>query len=176
MILLHTRLVQHLSDNGSHEELQSAYKPRHSTESALMRVQHDITFYLADSRGGLVLLDLSREFDTVDVAILLKTMLEISDVALAWFSSDISDRTQRVRIGTDASEERPVKYGVLQGSVLGPLLFTVYTAPLQGTVTRHSDHKFAEDLQIYTSYCPHIPGDLECVIMGLGDCIGEVKC
>ena len=88
------------------------------------------------------------------------------------------DRAQRVRIGTDASEERSVKYGVLQGSVLGPLLFTVYTAPLQGTVTRLSVdyHQFAEDLQIYTSYCPHIPGDLECVVLGLSDCIGEVKC
>ena len=88
------------------------------------------------------------------------------------------DRAQRVRIGTDASEERSVKYGVLQGSVLGPLLFTVYTAPLQGILTRHSVdyHKFAEDLQIYTSYCPHIPGDLECVVQRLGDCIGEVKC
>ena len=128
------RLVQHLCDNGLHEELPSACKPRHSTESALMRVQHDFTWFLADSRGVLpVLLDLSSAFDTVNAAILLETMhshLGISGAALAWFSSYISGRTQRVRIGTDASEERAVKYGVPRGSVLGPLLFTVYTAPL----------------------------------------------
>ena len=97
--------------------------------------------------------------------------------AIAWSSSYISDRIQRVRIGTDASEERPVKYGVPHGSVLGPLLFTVYTASLQGILTRHSVgyHKFADDLQIYTSYCPHIPDDFECAIQRLNDCIGEVK-
>ena len=147
-----------------------------------MRVQYDITSYLADSRSVLlVLLDLSSAFDIVDAAILLETMyshLGISGAALTRFSSHISDRTQPVRIGTDASEERPVKYGVPQGSVLGLLLFTVYTAPLQGTVTRPSVdyHKFAEDLQIYTSYCLHIPGDSECAVQRPCDCFGEVKC
>ena len=127
------RVVQHLSDNGLHEELPSAYKPRHSTESALPRVQHDITWFLADSRDVLlVLLDLYSAFDTVDAAILVETMhshLGISGAALAWFRSYISGRTQRVRIGTGASEGL-VKYSVPQGSLLGPLLFTVYTAPL----------------------------------------------
>ena len=94
------RLVNNLSENGLHEELQSAYKSRRSTETALMRVQHDITNYLADSRGGLlVLLHLSSTFDAVDAAILLETThshLRISGAILAWFSSYISDRNQYI--------------------------------------------------------------------------------
>ena len=61
------RLIHHLTDNGLHEELQSAYIPQHSTETALMRVQHDITSYLAGSRGVLVVfLELSAAFYTID--------------------------------------------------------------------------------------------------------------
>ena len=103
--------------------------------------------------------------------------LGISGAALGWFSSYISDRTQRVR---KASEERPVRYGVPQGSVLGPLLLTVYTAPLQGLLTMHfvDYHKFADDLQIYTCYIvvAHLLGDLECAVQRLSDCIGEIQC
>ena len=70
-------LIQHLTDNDLHEELQSAYKPLHSTETALMGVQHDITSSLAGSRGVLiVLLDLPAAFDMIDASILLKNEYE----------------------------------------------------------------------------------------------------
>ena len=92
-----------------------------------MRVQHNITCYLADSTSVLLVhLDLSSAFDTVDAAVLPETMhsdLGLFGAALAWDNSYISDRTQRVWIRTDASEERPIKCGVPQVSVLGPLLF-----------------------------------------------------
>ena len=104
-------LNQHLTDNGLHEELQLAYKPLHSTETALMRVQHDITSSLAGSSGVLlVLLDLSAAFDTIDASILLKTMNDhrgISGSALTSFSSYMSNHTQRMEIGSDTSDECP---------------------------------------------------------------------
>ena len=149
------RLIQHPTDNGLHEELQSAYKPPHSTETALVRLQHDVTSSVAGARGVLLaLLDLSAAFDTIDESILLKTMnghLGISGSALTWFSSYMSDRTQRVQTGSDTSDERPFRNDVPQGSVLGPLLFTVYTTPMHDILKRHAVeyYKFADDLKIY---------------------------
>ena len=123
--------------------------------------------------------NVSAAFDTIDAPVLLKTMndcLEIFGSALTWFSSYMSDRTQCTQIGTDTSDERPLRYGVLQGSVLRPLLFTVYMEPMQDMLKRHAVeyHKFSDDLQIYTSYYPHVPDDRE--RQRLCDCINEIKC
>ena len=61
------RLLDHLTLNGLHEEYQSAYKMLHSTETALLRVQHDIASVLDKNRAMLfVMLDLSSTFDTID--------------------------------------------------------------------------------------------------------------
>ena len=61
------RLLDHLTLNGLHEEYQSAYKMRHSTETALLRVQHDIASVLDKNRAMLfVILDLSSAFDMID--------------------------------------------------------------------------------------------------------------
>ena len=81
-------------------------------------------------------------------------------------------------IGRDTSSERPLRYGVPQSSVLGQLLFTVHTAPMQDILKRQSVeyHKFADELQIYTSYYPRVPDDMERATQRLWDCINEIKC
>ena len=69
------RLSEHLTTNGLHEELQSAYKPLHGTETALMRVQHDIANAMDNNQAALlVLLDMSAAFDTIDANILIDTL------------------------------------------------------------------------------------------------------
>ena len=81
--------------NGLHLELQSAYKKHHSTESALLKVKNDSKVTL------LALLDLSAAFDTVRHDILLdrlKSRLGVTDQALNWFTSYLSDRTKRVAV------------------------------------------------------------------------------
>ncbi len=176
------RLTKHLSDNNLHEELQSAYKAQHSTETALLRVQHDIAGSMGESKAVvLVLLDLSSAFDTIDCAMLLETMnkrLGISGTALKWFESYMSNRTQRVVIGSETSADHPLRYGVPQGSVLGPLLFSVYTSPLQDIMQDHSvdHHKFADDLQLYTMYFPNVTGDLELATNRLTNCTRDIRC
>ena len=88
----------------------------------------------------LVLLDLSAAFDTIDYEILLLRLeidIDVCGSALAWFRSYLSGRTQSVRIHNTTSQPQPLHYGVPQGSVLGPVLFTVYSAPIAATARQH---------------------------------------
>ena len=121
-----------------HVEKQSAYRKHHSTETALLRVSTDILCAI-DTHGEmvLVLLDLTAAFDTIDHSILLCRLSHrygISGTALQWFKSYYSDRVQSVVIDCVQSELSPFKDGVPQGSVLGPLCFTMYTAPLEDII------------------------------------------
>ena len=80
---------------------------------------------------GAVLLDISltKALDTVDYGILLRKLSEIAGLcenSVQWFRSYITDRKQRTRCGNELSDDLPVTHGVLQGSILGPLLFVIY--------------------------------------------------
>ena len=108
----------------------------------------------------LCLLDLSAAFDTIDHTILLKRLkheLGINGVVLEWFSSYLSDRTQCVVVDGVRSGDKILKYGVPQGSVLGPVLFTMYMRPLSNIISRFDllYHFYADDSQIYKSSCNH---------------------
>ena len=86
-----------------------------------------------------LVLDLPAAFDTLDHDILLKdSTFGITGQALKWFSSYLSDRHQSVAVDNFRSHPLPLKYGVPQGSVLGPVLFTAYTEPLSGGINNSS--------------------------------------
>ena len=106
---------------------------------------------------ALVLLDLSAAFDTIDHNILihrLENWFGVSGVALQLLSSYLIDRTQSVSIDGHCSPAEPLLTGVPQGSVLGPLLFTMYTTPVAHLIqsTPFSYHLYADDTQIYISF------------------------
>ena len=140
------------------EPLQSAYKIYHSTETALLKVQNDILLSLDKGKAVvLVLLDLSAAFDTVDHEILLKrlqTHLGITGSAIEWFRSYLSDRKQTVTIQGSTSSKRNLRYGVPQGSVAGPFLFSVYTLPLGDIIRKYGVNFkiFADDNQLYIEF------------------------
>ncbi len=106
----------------------------------------------------LLLLDLSAAFDTVDHRILLDRLSQrfgIVDNALEWFRSYLSDRRQVVKVNGSQSSRRELRCGVPQGSVLGPILFLLYTSPL-GDITRYPDqvkfHLYADDTHAAVSH------------------------
>ena len=149
-----TQLITHLKLNGLYELFQSAYREFHSTETALLRVQNDLLLSV-DEYGGviLVLLDLSAAFDTIDhdkLLNLLSSRFGVRGSALEWIKSYLTNRKQSVLIYGERSEELELIYGVPQGSVLGPILFTLYTTPLGDICRKHNlvFHLYADDTQL----------------------------
>ena len=149
-----TRLQKYVSENGLLEMRQSAYRKNHSTETALLSVV-DGLFRNADDRlvSVLALLDLSAAFDTLDHPILLQrleTTFGISGTVLHWFASYLEGREQSVKVDNVLSSPSPLQFGVPQGSVLGPILFTLYSQPLSDLICRHECdyHKYADDTQL----------------------------
>ena len=123
------RIRPHLEEYHLFDKHQSAYRAAHSTEAALLRVHHDITSALdKGSTVALVMLDQSAAFDVIDHDILLS-----------------------VCVGKDVSKTLPVVCGIPQRSVLGPLLYTMYTKPIGEICHRHNVlyHCYADDIQLY---------------------------
>jgi len=108
---------------------------------------------------GLVLLDLSSAFDTVDHATLLQVLEKrflVEGSALMWFQSYLSDRSQVFRANGRDSKAIRVNCSVPQGSVLGPVEFISYTGDVTDIFERHhiGYHLFADDKQCYKSVAP----------------------
>ena len=134
------QLKDHVDGNTLRDKMQSAYRSGHSTETALLRIKNDIDAALdRKSMVILVMLDLSSAFDTIEHEVLL-TRLEhtfgITDKALAWLRSYLSERHQNVVVDSTMSTDYVLQCGVPQGSVLGPVLYCMYTRPVCDIVAR----------------------------------------
>ena len=156
--IIHSRMSSHLHSFPSITPFQSAYRPFHSTETALLRIQNDLLLACNQQKvSALVLLDLSAAFDTIDHQILLTRLSStygITGSALSLISSYLLNRLQRIVINNHTSPSTPIATGVPQGSVLGPLLFSLYTSPLSQIFSDSSVsfHLYADDTQLYISF------------------------
>ncbi len=126
---------------------------------------------------ALTLLDLSAAFDTIDHHTLFETLTDwfnIQGSALSWLKSYLTNRHQLIKLGKISSNPSTLPYGVPQGSVLGPLLFTMYTTPLSHVINTHniSHHLYADDTQIYVSL--NAENGIQ-ALNSLSDCLVDIK-
>ena len=116
-------------------DLQSALKRFHSNETALLKIHYKLDNWKCTA---LTLLDLSAVFDTFDHDIPLQCLhrnFGISGTALLWLSSYLSNRYQRINISGSRSCTKYIPFGVPHGSVLGPVLFSLYSTLLSRVIT-----------------------------------------
>ena len=151
------RLHEHIYKHHLSNDLQSAYKRFNSTETALHKINNDIVNNMDNGKvTALTLLDLSAAFETINHLIILQRLhryFGISGPALQWFKSYFSVRYQSINTSGALSCPQHLPFGVPQGSVLDPVLFSLYTKSLSQVITNHnlSHHLYAVDTQVYIS-------------------------
>ncbi len=166
-----------LTQNNLLDSNQSGFRSGHSTETALLLVVEALRLARAASKSSiLILLDLSAAFDKVNHQILLSTLLAKgnSGTALQWFESYLSDKSFKVSWRGEVSKSQHPTTGVPQGSVFGPLLFSVYMASLGSVIQKHgfSYHCYADDTQLYLSFHPDDPT----IAARISACLTDISC
>ena len=176
--LVLSKVYSYLNSHNLYNTCQSAYSPGHSTETALLKVVNNLFLSLSKYNiSVLALLDFSSSFDTIDHLILahrLHTDFGFTDAVLQWFSSYLTDRTHYISLSNHCSAFAPVHSVVPQGSVLGPMLFTMYIKPLSAIIDSLSiiHHSFADDLQLQMSAPPDGISEL---LHSIQSCMNDVK-
>ena len=176
-----TQLINHIESNNLFDSFQSAYRSRHSTESALVKVKNDIMFALDSNQVVLVvLLDQSAAFDTVDHKIFISRLSKrtgVRSTPLSWFESYLSGWSSQVDIAGELSNPTNLEFGLPQGSIVGPIAYSIYTLPV-GDIARHHGinyHLYADDIQLYISFDPKSSGALQNACSRLQNCISDMK-
>ncbi len=170
-------LNNYLNSNGYLDNFQSGFRVHHSTETALIKIINDICFNSDSGKiSVLVLLDLSAAFDTVDHNILLERLenwVGLSGMALKWFRSYLEGRGYYVSIREHKSKWTSMTCGVPQGSILAPLLFSLYMLPLSQIMRKNqiAYHSYADDTQIYLALSPNDYSAID----SLCQCIDEIN-
>ena len=146
--VVHTQLVAYMDRNQLWHPQHHAYRAHHSTTTAMLSMYD--SWVEAAERGklaGVALIDMSAAFDVVDTKILLEKcrLFGFTREAEQWMFSYLTGRSQCTYIGGSTSSTLPLEAGVPQGSILGPVLYTLFTSDLPEV--------------IHENNCPHSPGN-----------------
>lgn len=152
--IVNFQLKEYLETNSIIPSVQSGFRKQHGTGTALLKVMGDIANNI--DKGNLsilILLDQSKAFDVVNHKLIIAKLkyIGLSDVSLNWFSSYLSNRQQKVKINYIESDELTLRSGVPQGSILGPILFSIFTLDVPKCFSKCKLHLYADDVQIYIS-------------------------
>lgn len=152
---VYNQTINYLESRKLLDIYQCGFKKSNSTQTALIKLVNDIRAEMDNRRVTiLVLFDFSKAFDKVSHQLLLSKMkmLGISDSTLKWYESYLIGRTQAVKgVNGELSSWLPTSTGVPQGSILGPLLFSIFINDIGTQILNSRRILFADDLQIYRS-------------------------
>ena len=149
--LMNKRFVSFFEENNTIYENQYGFRPGRSCEHALLNAQQVLSNVLNKKQIGLLLLiDFSKAFDMVEHDILLAKLSNygIRGIALDWIKSYLSNREQYVCFNGKKSTVANIKYGVPQGSILGPLLFIIYINDISNISDLATFILYADDVNI----------------------------
>ena len=149
--IIYNQLFHYLDDNKLLLGCQSGFRSLHSTLTALLEATNAWSVNIDNGLlNGVVFIDLTKAFDTIDHEIILRKMY-IFLYTIKWFSSYLSGRTQRCNVGGKLSSARTLSCGVPQGSILGPLLFLIYINDLPNSLRGAVPRMFADDTNLTLS-------------------------
>jgi hypothetical protein len=152
--VVHKRTYAFLNSTNIFHASQYGFRSGRSTVNAITEFMKNVLTSLENKESVIsVFLDLSKAFDTINHDILLKKLERygIRGQPLNWFRSYLSNRQQYVHYGNSNSDKQTLVCGVPQGSVLGPLLFIIYTNDLSASLMKTKSILFADDTTIYAS-------------------------
>ena len=145
---MHSRLIEFLEGKQILYYRQFRFRKDFSTNHAVLTLLQSIQKTLDDGQFTCgIFIDLEKTFDNVNHDILLEKLSHygVRGIVNDWFMSCLSDRTQFVSINGFNSDYKTVKYGVPQGSVLGPLLFLIFINDLNIAIKNSETFHFADD-------------------------------
>ena len=172
---------EYLEDHNLFCSEQSGYRPHHSCKTLLIRMNEDIVSGIDQKKTiALLLLDLSAAFDTIDHDILVNKLNEhygTTGNALAWFKSYLTGRTFAVGVKDIKSSIGYLLFGVPQGSILGPVLFVLYTKELQEIAARYGliIKLYADDSQLYIGFSAANHTEVDDVLKKIECCLQDIK-
>ncbi len=176
--VVHRQISTYVEENNLLPSTQSGFRRHHSTETAVVKVYNDIVLALDSGLiTALLLLDFSAAFDCVDHGILLRLLeyqFGITSTALHWISSFLSSRSCKIHLGAQTSKTYNILFGVPQGSILGPLLFILYTSNIISIASRLGIiiHLYADDTQLYIKLSTE---DISAAKDKINMCIHEIQ-
>ena len=159
---VYTQLYDYLTEHNILNDNQFGFRRKCSTTTALSSFADEILASMEKGEVcGAVFLDLSKAFDTVDHAVMLKKLsaIGVSTEDIAWFASYLSFRSLRTTCGPELSEPLRCNFGVPQGSILGPLLFLIYINEIPSFIKHAQLSLYADDTVLY--YFSNTSQDLE---------------